>query len=889
MQSISELVLKYKGPHPYLKILRKKIEDGFELDEMQINMASKMLVSVAAIKKDKTLLPLEEIKDFNVDWGKYSKRPPYNHQKIATNWLLNKNKAILADDMGLGKRIANDVPVLTPDGWVLHGSLKVGDYVIGSDGKKTKVLATYPSNSDNYYTITFTDGTKIESCENHLWTVATPCIKNHNSEYINLTIKQMLDENLTLERKGCGHNENKIYKFKSFYKLKNKDCKWYIPIVKPVEFTPKPIDLDPYLLGVLLGDGCFRNPGVSVANADKELIENVKNRLPINSSLKQGNKVNYRFCLLNLKEKNYLKEYLINYNLLNTKSQTKFIPKEYKYNSIDVRLEMLQGLLDTDGYCSKKGTIQYYSVSKQLSDDVKELVQSLGGVARQTKKRGKYKLPDGTIRFCKICYILTINLPDYIIPFKLQRKVNNLVIEKKYFPSRGIKKIEFSRETKGQCIKVEAEDSLYVIDNYVVTHNTQSIVMSILEKNEKTIIICPKTLRLNWKIELSCFTDEKKISIIDNKWVDNKIVIINYDKIHKYVNEIVKAKFKLVVSDESHYVKNGTKSRRGKVFNKIANKSKVTWLITGTPMANKPMDFFNLLKICKHELGKNKGDFGRRYCDGKQTDFGWDYSGASNLKDLHYRTQDVMLRRLTNEVIELPDKQRIPYYLEFTSSQSKAYLKAVEDKFQDIYNNVSNPDSEHYQKNLFSGEGFIELSAKRMFCALEKLKDGSLIEILDNFISQGHKIVIFTNFTAVINFIKETYGKKCVILDGSVKEKQRQQNIEKFQTDSSIDICACNYIVGAEGTTLTSATIMIMNDLPFSPHLVLQAEKRIHRIGQKNKVQIYFPIYKNTKDEEIFEAIKQKMEYINTAIDNIDGVDFKSEGDLIKSLIKSKK
>jgi len=793
MQSISELVLKYKGPHPYLKILRKKIEDGFELDEMQINMASKMLVSVAAIKKDKTLLPLEEIKDFNVDWNKYSKRPPYNHQKIATNWLLNKNKAILADDMGLGKRIANDVPVLTPDGWVLHGSLKVGDYVIGSDGKKTKVLATYPSNSDNYYTITFTDGTKVESCENHLWAVTTLNRKKNNSGYINLTIKQMLDRNLTLENGEC-----------SYYKL-NGNCKWYIPIVKPVEFTPKPIELDPYLVGMI-------------------------------SDIKQ------------------------------------FIAKKYKYNSIDVRLSLLQGILDTEkSTCLENGLIKYYSKSKEFLSDVKELVQSLGGTAKEEQ-----------------CFLL-INLPECIVPFNIQSKIEDFSKKIRHQPSRGIKKIEFSRETKGQCIKVDAEDSLYVIDNYVVTHNTQSIVMSILEKDEKTIIICPKTLRLNWKIELSCFTDEKKISIIDNKWVDNKIVIINYDKIHKYVNEIVKAKFKLVVSDESHYVKNGTKSRRGKVFNKIANKSKVTWLITGTPMANKPMDFFNLLKICKHELGKNKGDFGRRYCDGKQTDFGWDYSGASNLKDLHYRTQDVMLRRLTNEVIELPDKQRIPYYLEFTSSQSKAYLKAVEDKFQDIYNNVSNPDSEHYQKNLFSGEGFIELSAKRMFCALEKLKDGSLIEILDNFISQGHKIVIFTNFTAVINFIKETYGKKCVILDGSVKEKQRQQNIEKFQTDSSIDICACNYIVGAEGTTLTSATIMIMNDLPFSPHLVLQAEKRIHRIGQKNKVQIYFPIYKNTKDEEIFEAIKQKMEYINTAIDNIDGVDFKSEGDLIKSLIKSKK
>jgi len=520
MSKISELILKYQGPHPYLKILKKKLEEGEELTLTQNSMAEKMLVSVAAIQKNKTLLPIDEIKDFEIDWGKYKIRPPYIHQKVGTNWLLNKLKGILADDCGLGK--------------------------------------------------------------------------------------------------------------------------------------------------------------------------------------------------------------------------------------------------------------------------------------------------------------------------------------------------------------------------------TQSTVMAIVEKNEKTIIICPKTLRLNWKIELSIFMDEKNISIINNKWVDNKVIIINYDKIHKYINEIVKAKFKLGVADEAHYVKN-SKSRRSKFFSKIANKTKTTWLLTGTPMANRPMDFFNLLKICKHTLGKNKTDFGRRYCGGKKTDFGWDYSGASNLKDLHYRTQDVMLRRMTSEAIDLPSKLRIPYYLEFSSRQFQAYEKAVNDKFQEIYDNINNPESEHYQKNLFSGEGFVKLAAKRMFCALEKIKDGSLKEMLDSCIEQGHKVVVFTNFTAIVDYVKEIYGKKCVTLDGRIKEKQRQLNIENFQSNSSIDVCICNYIVGSEGVTLTSATMMIMNDLPFSPHLVLQGEKRIHRIGQKQKVQIYFPFYKDTIEEDIFEGIKQKIEYINAAIDDIDEIVFKSEGDFIKSLLKSKK
>ena len=101
------------------------------------------------------------------------------------------------------------------------------------------------------------------------------------------------------------------------------------------------------------------------------------------------------------------------------KSHTKFIPENYKFNTKKIRLEILQGLLDTDGYCSKDGTIQFYSTSEQLSNDVKELIQSFGGVARQSSKIGKYKKPDGTIVECKLCYILTINLPESIIPFKL--------------------------------------------------------------------------------------------------------------------------------------------------------------------------------------------------------------------------------------------------------------------------------------------------------------------------------------------------------------------------------------------------------------------------------------------------------------------------------------
>jgi hypothetical protein len=834
MQDISSLILKYKGPHPYLKILKKKISSGEGLTPTQITMATKMLVSVATLTKDKSFLPSGDIKDLNVDWDRYIERKPFNHQKIGTNWLLNKNKGILADDMGLGKRIADDIPTLTPEGWTPHGSLKQNDYVIGSNGKKTKVLATYPSSFDEYYTIVFSDGTQVESCENHLWSVYSP-LANKNSSYLNLTVKQMLNEHLEIERKDICSN-----KIKTFYKNKDNSCKWFIPMVDVVDFKQQKVDLDPYLLGCMLGRDSL---DVNIANLDKKIKEEIDNRFFENCKLS-----NFSF--------------------------SGFIPEEYIFNAPEVRLEVLQGLFDINASCSQSGIIEFISSSKKLSDNIVELVQSFGGTVKIVP--GKEK-----------SFLLKVNFPPHVIPFKVQKKIDTFLKEKKKYPFRGIKEIKYSRAAKGQCIKVEAEDSLYVINNYTVTHNTQTVTMAIIENNEKTIIVCPKTLRLNWKVELSIFIDSSKISIIEKKWINNDIIIVNYDIIHKYFQNIIKSKFKLIVADEAHYVKNGTKSRRGKTFGKIANKIPKTWLVTGTPMANRPMDYYNLLKICKHPLGKNKQEFGRRYCGGKLTDFGWDFSGASNLKDLHYRTNDIMLRRLTKEVIDLPEKIRIPTYLNFTSAQEKAYVKFVNAKFQEIYDNVKNPASEHYQKNLFQGEGFIELAAKRMFCALEKLKDGSLKEVLKNCTEQGHKVVIFTNFTAVIDYIKDLYGHKCVVLDGRVKEKQRQVNIEKFQKENFIEIMACNYMVGAEGTTFTAADVTVANDLPFSPHLVLQGEKRTHRIGQKNKVKILFPIYKGTKEEEIFDVIRAKMENITIAIDNIEGVEFETETEtnIIKKLI----
>lgn len=823
--------------------------------------------------------------DVDIDFDKFQKMDKrgwrvFPHQEKGIKFLLTKNNRILGDDMGLGKVIANDVPVLTPNGWVPHGSLKVGDYVIGSNGKPTKVLEVHPNPIKDYYNITFTDGTVVEACDEHLWAVQTPSQKKRNTKHQILTIRDMLDENKFVKTSGVKNNQNKEYKTKTYYKLDNGYCKWYIPMVKPVEFNPRNVDIDPYLLGVLLGDGSISAMNrVGLTSKDSEIIKEISGRLPDNiliSDLKE--EISFGFIMKDKNKGNDLLKSLDYYNLLGTKSENKFIPEDYKFNVTNIRLEVLQGLLDTDGYCSKKGTIQHYSVSKQLSDDVKELVQSLGGVARQRSKRGSYKLPNGELKECKICYTLTINLPEDIKPFKLTRKLNNMVDIKKYPPSRGIKNIEFSRRTLGQCITVEAEDSLYVIDQYVVTHNTlMSTIASIESGAEKILIVCPANAKINWFREINAYIPEEDITIIKSgHWAPKKYTIINYDilknfhtiidgrktyKDYEIIRHLDEEGFDLIILDEAHMVKNPS-SNRAKIINQISKNIKRRWLLTGTPLANRPMDFFNLLKICDSPVTASWKQYAFRYCDGKKfkkklkngsyRDI-WLTDGASNLEELHDRTKNLILRRKKDDHLDLPPKIVAPYYIE------------IDDMGE--YNRVFDEYLEWAKsegKRLGAGRHMVELIVLRKYLALEKTKQS--IALAEQAIENGKKVIIFTNFTHSFDALMKHFGKLAVGHNGKMNGTQKQNSVDQFQNNPKIKVFVGNLISAGTAITLTEAEVVIMNDLDFVPANHAQAEDRAHRIGSESTTNVYYPIVVGTIDEMMFKILEKKRRIIDTVI-----------------------
>ena len=511
-----------------------------------------------------------------------------------------------------------------------------------------------------------------------------------------------------------------------------------------------------------------------------------------------------------------------------------------------------------------RGNHPYLNVLKKLLQDGKELGQTQADFAKKLLVTHAVKKQDRTL----------LPLPK-VIEFQVD-----------WEGYEGKEKYPYDFQKLGINWLMNKQKAI-LADEMGLGKSLQAIVAAIELKVKRVLIICPNTLKLNWRKEISFFEDPKNVSIVGKTYNPNaKWIIVNYDKIHKIEVDLKKLKFDLLIGDEAHYVKSGRKARRASCFARISTVIPRVWLLTGTPIANKPIDFYQLLKICRHELGKNKEIFGMKYCGGKTTPWGRDFSGASNLKDLHFRTQDVILRRLKDKVLDLPPKQLVPVYLELDDRRERAYLKSATDKYQEIYENIDNEESEHYGKNLESGAAFIEMAAYRMFTALEKISDGTLIDLIENAIESGSKVVVFTNFTKVIDAIKEHFKENCVILDGRVSLEQRQKNIDAFQTGFP-QVCGCNYKVGSVGTTLTAASVSVFNDLPWDPATLKQAEDRIHRIGQDKKVTIYFPVYVGTIDEAMFNVLGGKIKNLHEAIDgDKDIVKFQYTGSVVNEVYK---
>lgn len=410
---------------------------------------------------------------------------------------------LFAGYSGSGKAQKLDAPILTDRGYIPMGEVKIGTKVFGEDGNLHNVVGVYPQGVKDIYEVVFSDGTKVECCKEHLWNVQNPNMRKIG-KWKTVDLGNIMNDDL--------------YKIG---KYGYKKWQYYIPMTNPLNFKERKVLIDPYILGLLLGDGSLSQSSIKFTNEEQDIIQKLKKILEKdNFEVKQMS--NIKDFIITDKEAtrlNRLSRCLNTYGLRGHNSYTKFIPEDYLYNTSEVRLKVLQGLIDTDGYTEISG-YEFCTTSLQLCEDVKFLVQSLGGTATfSIKDNAKYTYnndkKDGAI-----AYKLYIKAPKEMI-FHTSEKHNKKYKGGQTQARRTIREINYIGKEECQCIKTDNPTQLYITNDCIVTHNTtftQEIYLSSMwETEESCVIFLNEQTREKWKQQFLT-------------WIVNNIILKNSNK-----------------------------------------------------------------------------------------------------------------------------------------------------------------------------------------------------------------------------------------------------------------------------------------------------------------------------------------------------------------------
>lgn len=440
---------------PYMKWLRKEVlkcwygckrpSDGewitgyhyFYLNYSPIERATANIKDTNAVNR---VVDFPDIYDGDYIFFHYINQARYGG--MYNEYKGGQHSALIAA-RGKGKMLPNSTIVYTPNGYKIWKDIHPGDYLYGDNGKPTKVLEEFNHKSKPIYKLTLKDGRTAYAGLEHLWTI------KYGNKLLTVDTQWIIEN-------GFG---KRIIKGKCHKPI---ECRAFLPINKAIEIPYKKVSIDPYLLGLILGDGCLgyaNSKGVLFSSTvkDQKIYESL-----LNTKIREYKDNN---CFI---EDTDIKNKLIELCLYKTKSDNKFIPDIYKYNSKEVRLEVLKGLMDTDGSAFSNG-IEYISKSKQLAEDVLWLGRSLGIRGTLTSKFVKYK--DEIKEYFRVRFITTktiFKLPRKIEKIK-QRNSNYLKNQENYV---AITSIEYSHNEDAKCVIVDNDSHLFLMNDFIVTHNS---------------------------------------------------------------------------------------------------------------------------------------------------------------------------------------------------------------------------------------------------------------------------------------------------------------------------------------------------------------------------------------------------------------------------------
>lgn len=403
---------------------------------------------------------------------------------------------------------------------------------------------------------------------------------------------------------------------------------------------------------------------------------------------------------------------------------------------------------------------------------------------------------------------------------------------------------------------------------------------SVLTCPFRALVICPASLRLNWIKEVRSWWPEMRTVIIDGQRsvipYTREIVICSYEYAAKHSVELTAQKFDVCLADESTYIKN-PKAKRTQAIIPIFQAAKYKLLLTGTPILNRPIELYSQLSA----LGVSYGtywQFAKKYCNAHQTRFGWDVSGASNIAELNYKLKTTcMIRRLKAEVLsELPEKNRCRISIGGLGRCPKGKalenvaLKALKWANWNISLALDKLRGKEYNFSQCFFEAYSELGEAKSQAA------GDIVaQFADNdqIVCFAHHKIVIKSIAAWLDKSKLSFG----VITGDTPMAERQKTVEAFQA-GKLRVVVCSITAASTGITLTAASNMIIAELPLTPGMALQAEDRIHRIGQKNAATIRYLCADNTLDDSLWRMITNKSQVSNSVIDGVNGSTFDDVG-----------
>ena len=417
------------------------------------------------------------------------------------------------------------------------------------------------------------------------------------------------------------------------------------------------------------------------------------------------------------------------------------------------------------------------------------------------------------------------------------------------------------------------------IANGVVVHNCgkslQALGFIVHNKIQKTLVICPASVKYSWENEVHKWTKLNAL-VIDRKFGESSaeelmdkmaiydVFVINYDLLKRYVKVLVAMRFDCVIIDESTCIKS-INAQRSKLTKIIASRIKHIILLSGTPMLNRPEELFSSLNLLDPKAWPNFYKFATRYCGAYRGKWGLDTSGATNIPELRERISPYFLRRTKQEVLtELPPKTYINVPIELSAEHESLYRKA-EKKLASYLRDNKGKTTEEVKRSM-AAEKLVRLNELRQITTQGKVAAAE--ELINQFIENQEKVIVFSSYNEPLEYLREKYGSKAVIITGKTPTEDRGEIIKAFQERKEVVVFLGGTKAAGMGITLTAASNVVFLDFDFVPAIMSQAEDRAHRIGQEaESINIYQFFAKDTIDSWMCELLDEKRKLASQLID----------------------